>query len=545
MLKFKFLYTTLLIMVPFLGLTQDLINNKQKIIIQNVTVIDQTEKTEDIVVNILIKEKKLELVTRDEISLKDSDIAFDANGGFILGTLEVGNPATFIILNQDPRINEDVILDTKLYTVFAAAKGEVVLNKLIKVDAAPNEKGSGWQSYAPPPIALPLSYQNKRKWNVFRTKPVTAVLFGAVVLDNTRWLSNDPINEEQVGDLSQYDGGSIRGFRGGLAGTFNFAKPWSYIITFATSAFERGFEEGDLDEFILFEYRVNIPLGRAILSLGKQRETISIQRLTSLAYLPSQQERASVADGLLPSRNFGIVYNNSLINGRTAWAAGVFNNWFHEGRSFSESPTVFTGRVSGVPYVSKDESNLVHLALSGRYSNAAGGIRYKAKTEIFSGPLSVDTELMEDVSSTFHSGLEMAWRKGPFILMGEYIQSNVNASAYNNPGFKGYYVVASYALTGEMRPYNKRSGLFNRLKVANGVNSGGWGTWEVYSRWSNIDLKDKNIDGGEMNTVSLGINWWPMASIQFNVNYRYSTLDRDNLNGSNHGIVTRLVFVLE
>jgi len=96
-----------------------------------------------------------------------------------------------------------------------------------------------------------------------------------------------------------------------------------------------------------------------------------------------------------------------------------------------------------------------------------------------------------------------------------------------------------------MRPYNKRSGLFNRLKVANGVNSGGWGTWEVYSRWSNLDLNDKNIDGGEMNTLSLGLNWWPMASIQANVNYRYSTLDRFGEVGFNHGLVTRLVFILE
>jgi phosphate-selective porin OprO/OprP len=545
MIKTKLFRAAILMMIPFWGLSQELITDMQNILIRNVTVIDQTGKTEDVIVSILIKQKKLELVSQDKIDLTKADIAFDAKGGFVLGRLELGSLAGFIILDQDPRTNVDVMLDTRTYGIFAVSKGEVVLNKLLRIDVDPSEQIRNWQSYSPPPIALPLSYQNNRKWNVFRTKPVTAVLFGAVVLDNTRWLSNDPINEEQVGDLSQYDGGSIRGFRGGLAGTFNFAKPWSYIITFATSAFERGFEEGDLDEFILFEYRVNIPLKRATLSLGKQRETISIQRLTSLAYLPSQQERASVADGLLPSRNFGIVYNNSLINGRTAWAAGVFNNWFHEGRSFSESPTVFTGRVSGVPYVSKDESNLVHLALSGRYSNAAGGIRYKAKTEIFSGPLSLDTELMEDVSSTFHSGLEMAWRKGPFILMGEYIQSNVNASAYNNPGFKGYYVVASYALTGEMRPYNKRSGLFNRLKVANGVNSGGWGTWEVYSRWSNLDLNDKNIDGGEMNTLSLGLNWWPMASIQANVNYRYSTLDRFGEVGFNHGLVTRLVFILE
>ena len=190
-------------------------------------------------------------------------------------------------------------------------------------------------------------------------------------MENTRWLSQDPINESQVGDLSEFEGGSVRGFLAGLAGTFNFAKPWSYIITIATSAYERGFQEGKIDEIILFEYKVNIPIGRGTLSLGKQRETISIQRLTSLLYLPSQQERASVADGLLPSRNFGIVYNNSSFNDRITWAAGVFNNWFNDGRSFSESPTVFTGRITGLPYVSQDEHNLVHLALAGRYSNAA------------------------------------------------------------------------------------------------------------------------------------------------------------------------------
>ncbi|MCD4736728.1 MAG: hypothetical protein K8R53_11840 [Bacteroidales bacterium] len=545
MLKTRFLYTAILMMIPFLGMSQDMINDMQKIIIRNVTVIDQSGKSKDAVVSILIDQKKLVLVTQDKIALTKADITFDANGGFILGQLDIGNIATFIILDQDPRTNVDVMLDTKTYSLFAVSKGEVVLNKLLRIDVDSEEQIRGWQSYAPPPIALPLSYQNKRKWNVFRTKPITVLLFGAVVLDNTRWLSNDSVNEAQVGDLSQYEGGSIRGFRAGLAGTFNFAKPWSYLITFATGAFERGFEQGNMDEFILFEYKVNIPVGRGAISVGKQRETISIQRLTSLVYLPSQQERASVRDGLLPSRNFGVVYSNSLTNGRISWAAGIFNSWLHEGRSFSESPTVFTGRVTGVPYVSKDESNLIHLALSGRYSNAAAGIRYKVKTEIFSGPLSVDTELMEDVSSTFHTGLEMAWRKGPFILQGEYIQSNVNSSTYNDPAFKGYYVVASYTLSGEMRKYNKRSGLFDRVRVANGVNSGGWGTWEIYSRWSSIDLNDKSIDGGEMNTLSLGLNWSPISAIQANVNYRYSTLDRFGQTGSNHGLVTRLVFILE
>jgi len=48
-----------------------------------------------------------------------------------------------------------------------------------------------------------------------------------------------------------------------------------------------------------------------------------------------------------------------------------------------------------------------------------------------------------------------------------------------------------------------------------------------------------------MNTLSAGLNWWPGAGVEVNVNYRYTTLDKYNELGHNHGIVTRLVFMLE
>ena len=541
----KTICTMVLMIIPFLGNTQTIIDDFQNILIRNVTLIDQSGNTEDVVVSILIQDKKLNLVTRDRIKLKEADIAFDAKGGFILGKLEVGSLGGFIILDQDPRTNDEVILDTRSYAVFAVSKGEVVLNKLIRVDVDLSEQVRGWQSYAPPAIALPISYQNRRKWNVFRTKPITVVLGGAVLLENTRWISQDNINEQQVGDLSQYEGGSIRAYRAGFGGTFNFKKPWTYVFSFGTRAFERGFDQDDLDEFILYDYRVGIPLGSATLSLGKTKETISMSRLSQMMYEPGQQERASVADGLLPARNIGIVINNTFLKERMAWATGIFNNWFETGQSISNTPTVISGRITGLPYISEDASHYLHLGFAGRYSNAAGGIQYKTKTEIFSGPVSVDTDLIDDATSTFHYGLELAWVKGPFILMTEYLQSNVSSTTFNDPSFKGYNVVISYILSGETRGYNKRSGLVKRVKVANEVKSGGWGTWEVFSRWSSIDLTDQNINGGEMNTFSFGLNWWPISSILANVNYRYSNLDRFGEQGYNHGIVTRLSFVLE
>jgi phosphate-selective porin OprO/OprP len=100
------------------------------------------------------------------------------------------------------------------------------------------------------------------------------------------------------------------------------------------------------------------------------------------------------------------------------------------------------------------------------------------------GPVSVDTDLITDASSTFHYALEFAWRKGPFIFMSEYIQSTVRSITSGDPTFNGYNLLASYIISGEMRGYNKRSGLINRVEVANGVNSGGWGTLEIYGRWS-------------------------------------------------------------
>ena len=263
-------------MLPLFGFAQEMINDMQKILIRNVTLIDRTGTTEGMQVSILIKQKKLEMVTQDRISLNTADIAFDAKGGFILGKLEVGNLAEFIILDKDPRTNVDVMLNTKKHAVFAMSDGEVILNKMIRIDIDSQDQTNSWRSYSPPAIALPLSYQNKRKWNVLRTKPIIMVFGGALLIENTRWLSQDDVNESQVGNLNNFEGGSVRGFRAGLGGTFNFKKPWTYVFTFGTRAFERGFDQSGSSEFVLYDYRVDIPVGSATLSIGKTRETISI-----------------------------------------------------------------------------------------------------------------------------------------------------------------------------------------------------------------------------------------------------------------------------
>lgn len=55
------------------------------------------------------------------------------------------------------------------------------------------------------------------------------------------------------------------------------------------------------------------------------------------------------------------------------WAGVVFNDWFESSDSIGESATQVIGRVTWLPFVSEDESNVVHLGLGLRHSNGKEG----------------------------------------------------------------------------------------------------------------------------------------------------------------------------
>ena len=59
MLRAKIFYVLILIIVPISVFAQDMINNLEKILLRNVTVIDQSGKTDDLVVSILIEQQEL------------------------------------------------------------------------------------------------------------------------------------------------------------------------------------------------------------------------------------------------------------------------------------------------------------------------------------------------------------------------------------------------------------------------------------------------------------------------------------------------------
>ena len=525
----------------------------QDILIRNVTLIDQAAGVSDRTVNILVRAGKLEIITEDTIPASEADLVEDAGGGFVLGKLEVGSPPSFMILSDDPRERFDVLLDTQTYTTFAIHRGEVVKDRLQPVQDEPQEEevASGWLAYTPPPMAVPLDYRDASKWNRFEAGPVSGIFLAGLLLDRINWLSQDSVSEGQVGDVGAFEGGEIRGFRVGIAGTLNwFEKPWIYSIFGATNAYDKGFVEEDLDSFSLLDWRLDIPFFKnSVLSIGKQKEPFSGERMQSMIY-NAMQERSSVSDALLPARNVGIVWSGSNTARYSSWAFGIFNDWLDANQDLSDSASQFAGRVTWAPLRSADGSNLLHLGLSYRYSDAKEGFRFATEPEFNQAPVYVDTGfgaetgvLPADNLQTWNG--ELAWRRGPYWVAAEYTRSEARSPALGDPVFQGYWLAASWILTGEMRGYNLKNGTFGGAPVSRSVYQNGRGTCELNARWSTIDLDEGAVRGGKMNIASLGLTWWATTYISVSANYRYIWSVLDGPEGTSSGFNTRLVLALE
>ena len=518
-----------------------------KILIKNVHLIVPAEEAEDVLVNILITDRKLDVVTQDDIPSEAADIAVDAQSGYLLGSLDMGEKPGFIILAEDPRGNLRILMDSKPYVRFAVDKGIIIKNDLPLVVSAPIErrpKKSGWLAYTPPPMAVPLDYRDTTKWNRWESKYISGLFTGALMLDRTEWHEQSETSVSQVGDLSEFDGGEVRGLRLGAIGTLNFDNPWIYTIFLATNTFDKGFDTTTNDEITWFDYRLDIPVfGGSALSIGKQKAPISMERLMSLAFEPLQ-ERSSAADAMLPARSLGVVLSGAALGRRLTWAGGAFNNWLDNGDAFDETDNQFMGRATGLPFLSADESNLLHLGFGVRYTNARQDVQYGTEPEVDQAPLFVDTgPIPANHAWTYNA--EATWRKGPFWLAYEYIRSDVDSMEFGDLRFDGQHIALSWALTGEMRPYRKRSGVLGALPVAKSVRQGGWGAWEAALRYSTLDLTDGPVDGGEMDIYTLGLNWWLTSYSAFNLNYRRVILDRFGVEGTSNAVTGRLTLILE
>ena len=156
-------------------------------------------------------------------------------------------------------------------------------------------------------------------------------------------------------------------------------------------------------------------------------------------------------------------------------------------------------------------------------------------------------------------GAEAAMNYGPLYLSGEYYRYRLDRTdpSLKDPEFGGWYLQASYFLTGEARPYLPASAAWGSPAVVSpfALDSGSWGSWEIKARYSNNDfnaligdpLAANSVFGGEQNIITLGANWYLNRNLRWMFDYLIVDVDRQNSNGQQVGqdfsaFVNRLQF---
>ncbi len=179
----------------------------------------------------------------------------------------------------------------------------------------------------------------------------------------------------------------------------------------------------------------------------------------------------------------------------------------------------------------KNETTTVHLGIAPRYAvpeASSDSFTYDAKPEAShtSTFRAVDTGAISSVDDTFSTSLEGLVLYKNVSLQAEYTDVSVDRFAGSpDADFDGYYVQASWFPTGENRSYSVRNGAMGRVVPNRDLSSDGWGAWELAVRYSAVDLTDANINGGEADTLTFSVGWYPYSNLRLLANYVMADVD--------------------
>ena len=280
----------------------------------------------------------------------------------------------------------------------------------------------------------------------------------------------------------------------------------------------------------------DFPLGQ--LWMGHFKEPFSLDELTSSKYI-TFLERA-LPNIFAPSRNAGFMLHNVASDELMTAAIGVFRDTDDFGENVDDGGYNITGRVTALPIYENKGANLLHLGAAYSYRNPDDTIKYRQRPEAHLTDRFVDTGSFAGDQVDL-VGLEAAWVNGPLSLQGEYMMAYADRLVGGSDvEFDGYYVQAGYFLTGEHRNYKTSEGAFSRIKPNQNYSSeGGSGAWEIKARYSGLDLSDSDINGGQLNNITAGVNWYLNPNTR--IMWDYVHADKDDV-GQADMLMMRLQF---
>jgi phosphate-selective porin OprO/OprP len=271
----------------------------------------------------------------------------------------------------------------------------------------------------------------------------------------------------------------------------------------------------------------------------------SLEQITSSRHI-TFMERAQMNDAFGHARRLGIAVGYD--KGDWLYRAGWFNDTINS--DLNNDEWLFGARLV---YAPKMGANQLHFGLNYQhrvYSESALAFRYRARPFLqTTGLRFADTNSFAAKSDDVF-GVEAAGVFGSLHVAaeGQYVKPKAYASTKvftgnetpgttnrltDDPSFYSFYVEAGYWLTGESRGYKK--GEWDRTKVLNGFDKGGFGAVGINLRYDYLDLADSTLRVGGVGTSTArggtqtgylaSIIWQPIDYVRITAQYAHSEVE--------------------
>ena len=250
--------------------------------------------------------------------------------------------------------------------------------------------------------------------------------------------------------------------------------------------------------------------------------------------------KSSITNSLGTPRRVGFQYNYGDVN----W--GLTGSYF--GRELTRNREHGSGyALRGYWAPINEAGNIFHIGASYLDKDTdADGIRLRARPMAdMVGTRFVDTGSSVTNPASLNTrtdrasivGVEGLWVHGPIKLQGEYMTVDVKRyGGVDDFSGNGYYVSGLWNITGETWGYK------GGTPVTNLPDDPAKGMWQLGLRYDTIDLTDGAVVGGEMDSITAGVNWYWRSNFKFMLDYVMVNQEKGVLEDNPNVIEARLQF---
>jgi phosphate-selective porin OprO/OprP len=286
---------------------------------------------------------------------------------------------------------------------------------------------------------------------------------------------------------------------------------WDYKV-------EQDFAAGDNHDGYRDVY-IGKGIGRGYLTVGQFKPYRSMEELTSSNEITMMERPFSSASGLYNGRQFQQGLGYKLAGERHTFGASAFNL-----RNAASDRNEGIGAAMRATYAPvRTDSSTLHLGASYSFENANNATPTSSASVSYAGRRGPSRTIAQMVEGEQLDviGLELAGSYGPLFAQAEYAKATFGGGDLPDKVVTSWYVMGSWMLTGETKPYNASNGVFRSVKPKKKS-----GAWELAARYDFIENDD--VRDVEATATTVGINYYVNPALRFMANY---TVGEDKVTG--------------